>query len=179
MKKPSMIFSLTLILCFMVGCQDKAAMAELEEFKAQAEVEEQNKEIILNTYEAWNKVDIEALKEIYSPDFVWHFAGGEGTFSLEDLIEDLKGEITTYPDRTFKNIDLILKGDKVVSRYIFRGTNEGDREGFPATGKKVEMEGILITRIENGRIEETWEVADLLGLYEQLGMELKPREGEK
>jgi len=42
MKKLSMILPLALILCFMVGCQDKEAMAELEKFRAQAEAEEQN-----------------------------------------------------------------------------------------------------------------------------------------
>lgn len=41
----------TLILCFTVGCQDKEAMAELEAFKAQAEVEEQNKEIVKRYFE--------------------------------------------------------------------------------------------------------------------------------
>ena len=38
-----MILPLTLILCFMVGCQDKEALAELEAMKAQAEVDEQNR----------------------------------------------------------------------------------------------------------------------------------------
>jgi steroid delta-isomerase-like uncharacterized protein len=153
-------------------------MAELEAMKAQAEVEEENKEIIIDTIEAWNKVDIEALKEIYSPDYVWHFAGEE-TLSLEDLIEDLKWEITVYPDRTFSTEDVISKGDKVVSRYVYRGTHEGDREDFPATGKKVEMEGIIIDRFENGKIVESWDVADLLSIYKQLGMSLKPKEVEK
>jgi hypothetical protein len=39
MKKFYMILPLTLILCFMVCCQDKGAM------KAQKEVEEQNKAV--------------------------------------------------------------------------------------------------------------------------------------
>jgi len=46
MKKLCMVLPLALILCFMVGCQDKETMAELEAMKAQAEVEEQNKEIV-------------------------------------------------------------------------------------------------------------------------------------
>jgi len=46
MKKLCMILPLALILCFMVGCQDKEAMSELEAMKAQAEIEEQNKEVI-------------------------------------------------------------------------------------------------------------------------------------
>ena len=61
MKKLYMILPLVFLLCFMVGCQDKAAMAELEEFKVQAEVEEQNKELVNRYSEAWSKGDIEAV----------------------------------------------------------------------------------------------------------------------
>ena len=173
-----MILPLALVLCFMVGCKDKEAMAELEEFRAKAALEEQNKEIVLNAHKAWNKEDVEGLKTIYSPDYVWHFAG-EGILSLDDLIEDVKWEKATYPDKIVSTKDLISKGDKVVSRYIIKGTHEGEREGIPAKGKKIEMEGIIIDRIENGKIVETWEVADLLSLYKQLGMELKPKEERK
>ncbi len=48
MKKLLWILPLALILCFMVSCQNQAAMTELEEMKAQGEVEEQNKELIRN-----------------------------------------------------------------------------------------------------------------------------------
>ena len=51
MKNLYMILPLALILCFMVGCQDKEAIAELEAMKAQAEVEEQNKEIMTRWFE--------------------------------------------------------------------------------------------------------------------------------
>ncbi len=37
----------------------------------------------------------------------------------------------------------------------------------------------MISRIENGKIVEDKEDVDLLGLMMQLGMELKPKEGEK
>jgi hypothetical protein len=47
----------------MGGCQDKAAMAELEEFKAQAALEEQNKEIVKRAHELHSKGDFEARKE--------------------------------------------------------------------------------------------------------------------
>ena len=68
MKKLCMILPLALILCFMVGCQDKEAMAELEEFRAQAAVEEQNKAIIRNLYEQWNNRNVDALKEMHAPN---------------------------------------------------------------------------------------------------------------
>lgn len=40
MKKLLLILPLALILCLMVGCQDKEATAELEELRTQAEVED-------------------------------------------------------------------------------------------------------------------------------------------
>jgi steroid delta-isomerase-like uncharacterized protein len=178
MKKQFMILPFALILCFMVGCQDKEAMAELEEFKAQAALEEQNKALIKHYYDAWLEGDIETLKDILAPEYVWH-TGSEPDFSLEETIEDVKKQMMMYSNRTYSVEELIAKGDKVIVRYINRGAHTGDIEGFPATGNKFEASSIEIIRIEAGKIVESWEAYDELGHHEQLGMELKPKEGDK
>jgi hypothetical protein len=72
MKKLFMILPFALILCFMVGCQDKATMAELEEFRAQAEVEEQNKALVLKWYEELDKGNIETVIEMFAPNLLWY-----------------------------------------------------------------------------------------------------------
>ncbi len=112
MKKLYIILPLALILCFMVGCQDKEAMAELEEFKAQAALEEQNIALVNRYSEAWSKGDIEALKEILSPDYVRHISAGY--MSLEETIESFKQQMEMLPDRTIIAQDIIAKGDKVI-----------------------------------------------------------------
>jgi len=70
MKKLHLILPLALILCFMVSCQDKAAMAELEEFKAQAALEEENmadlKKLAENLQKAWDNQDLNALAQLYA-----------------------------------------------------------------------------------------------------------------
>jgi steroid delta-isomerase-like uncharacterized protein len=175
MKKLCMILPLTLIPCFMVGCQDKAAKAELEKFRAQIEVEEYNKTLVKQYYDAFSKGDIETLKEILSPDYVWH-SGFEPDFSLEETLEDIKKQMVKYSNRTYSVEDLIAEGNKVVVRYINRGVHTGDVEGFPATGNKFKASAIEIMRIEGGKIVESWEEYDDLGHYYQLGMELKPKE---
>jgi hypothetical protein len=91
MNKLYMALPLILILCFMVGCQDKEAMAELEAIKAQAEVEEQNKALVMRYYEAWIKGDIEVIKEIFSSDYVWHTPSGRD-LSLEQKIRNCKAQ---------------------------------------------------------------------------------------
>jgi predicted ester cyclase len=55
---------------------------------------------------------------------------------------------------------------------------EKELQGIPGTGNAFEGSGILITRIEDGKITADWEENDQLGMMWQLGMELKPREGK-
>ena len=175
MKKHFIVIHLALFLCFMVGCQDKEAMAELEAFKAQAEVEEQNKEIALEAFKASDAENVEVFKELWSPDFVHHNRRGESS-SLDQMIESYKKGLITFPDRTTSTEDIIAEGDKVIVRYVLRTIYMGDTEKFTARGNEIEMNGINIFRIENGRIVEDWHSPDRLSFYRQLGFELKQKE---
>ena len=51
-----------------------------------------------------------------------------------------------------------------------RGTDTGGFIGKPATGRRIEVTGVNIQRLANGRIVEHWSVPDLLELQRQLGM---------
>ena len=175
-----MVLPVALILCFMFGCQDKAAMAELEAMKTQAEVEEQNKALVKRMFEAWEKGDFEAYKEVVAPEFVWYNPSkSTKPMSREETIEFGKMMQNAFPDVTFSIEELIAVEDRVISRFIFRGSHEGEFQGIPATRNKIEISGILMTRIENGKIVEDREEFEALGFMQQLGMELRPKEGEK
>ncbi len=180
MKKLLIILPLAMIICFMVGCQDKEAMAELEEFKAQAEVDEQNKELVKRMYEAFEKGDFEAYKEVVAPEYLWYLPSrSTKPRSREETIEFGKMLSNAFPDFSYSIEELIAEDDIVISRCIFRGTHEGEFQGIPATGNKVEMSAFMMTRIENEKIVEDKEEYDGLGFMMQLGMELKPKEGKK
>ncbi len=177
MKKLLMIIPLVILLCFTFGCQNQEAMAELEKFKAQAEVEEQNKVLVKRMYEAFEKGDFEAYKEVVAPEYVWYLPSrSTKPISREETIEFGKMLRNGFPDFAYSVEDLIAEDDIVISRFIFRGTHEGEFQGIPATGNKVEMSGFMMTRIENGKLVEDKEEYDGLGFMIQLGMELKPKE---
>ncbi len=175
-----LVISLCFLLCFSISCQNQGAMKELEAMKAQAEVEEQNKELVKREWEAWNKGDFETFKELLAPDYACYFPSGSTTpMSQEENIEVRKMLQKAFPDISWSIEELIATEDKVIIRFIERGTHEGEFMGIPATGNKYETSGISIRRIENGKVVECWEQLDLLGLMQQLGMELKPKEAEK
>ena len=180
MKKFCMILPFALILCFMVGCQDKEAMAELEEFKAQAEIEEQNKALMRRSFEEWNKRNHEFFMEATTPDYVYYSpSGNPNPMSREDAVESVKMFWKGFPDISFSIEEIIAEGDRMTTRFFARGTHEGEFMGIPASGNKIELSGIIISRIENGKFVEEWEEMDIMGLMMQLGIELKPKEEEK
>ena len=177
MKKLCMILPLALILCFMVGCQDKEAMAELEEFKAQAAVEEQNKALVMRYTEELNKRNLEIFNELCAPDYRYHYPSQDpNPLSRDEMIDMMKYFYQAFPDLIWSIEDVIAEGDKVAYRFIGRGTHEGEFRGVPATGNKIEVSGVFFTRIKNGKIVEDREEYDLLGKMMKLGMELKPKE---
>jgi len=80
---------------------------------------------------------------------------------------------------SFSIEELYTAEDRVAYRYTMRGTHQGEFAGTPATGNKVEISGIGIWRIENGKVVDSREEPDVLGFMQQLGMELKPKEVKK
>jgi predicted ester cyclase len=171
MKKLYIILPLTLILCFMVSCQDKEAMAELEAMKAQAAIEEQNKALITRLFEELDKGNAEIINELFASDAVSYSPSGSTTpSSPKELVEMTKMFYDAFPDLAHSIEELIASGDKVIARIIATGTHDGNT---------IELSFIVIVHIENGKFVEQRQEIDMLGFMQQLGMELKPKEMEK
>ena len=75
--------------------------------------------------------------------------------------------------------EVISDGDKVAVKLTQNGTHKAEYMGIPATGVKATLPAMHLITIVDGKIKESFAVEDYLGLYMQLGMELKPKEAEK
>lgn len=180
MKEYLSVIPLALLLCFVVGCKNKAEKAELEKFRAQAKLEEQNKEIVKRFFEEFNKGNFEIFNELCAPDYKFYLpSNNPKPVPREEQIEQEKMNFRNFPDLNLRIDKLFADGDTVIICFIITGTHQGEWAGIPATGNKVEISAIEIYRIENGKIVETRQEANYLGLMEQLGMELKPKEVKK
>jgi steroid delta-isomerase-like uncharacterized protein len=116
---------------------------------------------------------------VVAPEYVWYFPSSSAKpWSREEATEVGK-MIHSVADVTFNIEEMFAAGNRVIVRYIMRGVHRGEWQGIPATGKKIEVSGIMIHRIENGKVVEDREEFDMLGLYQQLGMELKPKVTKK
>jgi predicted ester cyclase len=65
--------------------------------------------------------------------------------------------------------DQVADGDKVVTRFTSTGTHRGALMGLQPSNKRASWMGIVIDRIEEGKIVEEWVSWDLYGMMQQLG----------
>lgn len=132
-------------------------------------VEEQNKLIVERFYEeVFNQGREEVLDEIISPDYMdyGHNPPGQG---VEGAKQDYRDATAVFSDTHYTIDELIATEDKVIARWTGTYTHSGDFVGIPATGKKVSLTGISIYRLANGKLVETRNAVNWMGLLQQLG----------
>jgi steroid delta-isomerase-like uncharacterized protein len=120
--------------------------------------------------EVINQGNTDAIDELIDPGVVDHAAppgfptGREGAKQFAAMMR------SAFPDLHLTIEDMIAEGDKVVMRSTWSGTHEGEFMGIPATGRRVTVSAIDISRVADGRMVEHWEQSDALGLMQQLGV---------
>ncbi len=131
---------------------------------------EENKDLARRSWEIVSQRNPDLLEEVYAADIVWH-EPDQDVQGLEEAKQFFSKYLTAFPDFNATVEDAIAEGDKAVTRWTIRGTHQGEVEEFgPPTGRQVEIAGITIHRIEDGKIAEEWERYDNLSVMRQLGL---------
>jgi predicted ester cyclase len=120
---------------------------------------EENKALVRREQEElWSHTgNLDAAEELFVPEYA--------EAAKQEAADFRQG----FPDVVSTIEDLIAEGDKVVARWRARATHQGEYMGIPPTGNRVEFTGISVYRIEAGKIAESWNVEDVLGLMRQIG----------
>ncbi len=88
--------------------------------------------------------------------------------------EGLKGVLlkfrSAFPDIHWTVSEQICEGDKVVTRFTWTGTHRDTFLGIPASGRRVEVKGVVIDRLEAGKMADSRILMDTLGMMQQLGV---------
>ena len=128
-----------------------------------------NKALVRRFYEdVFNQRNLALVDQLCSATHVFHNPPTT-LHGREEFKQLLSVYITAFPDAHFTVEDEIAEGEKVTSRYTFRGTHQGVLMGIPPTGKQVSVTGIIINRIAGGQSVEGWLNFDALGLLQQIG----------
>jgi steroid delta-isomerase-like uncharacterized protein len=120
--------------------------------------------------EVCNGRKLSIADHLFGSDHVYHDPSnpsiGRGPRGMQELVSTYQ---TAFPDARWKIEAMLGEGDSVVTRWTGTGTHHGVLAGMAPTGKSVVVSGIWIHKFSGGKIVESWNVWDTLGMMQQLG----------
>jgi steroid delta-isomerase-like uncharacterized protein len=131
---------------------------------------EANKQLARRWFEeVWNQHKESAIDDLLTPDCRAHGLGGDAALIGPEGFKTFHRSFCgAFPDLHVTVHDTIAEGDRVAIRWTATMTHLGDGLGFPASGKKVSMDGSTIVAIKDGKIDEGWNHMDITGLFAKL-----------
>lgn len=132
---------------------------------------EQNKALVRRVIEEIvNQGNLELVNQLISPEYSYF----EPTVGSMRGREGYKGIVMTYrsafPDMKLIIDEQIAEGDVVVTRWRAEGTHRGELMGIAPTGKRVSVQGVVISQVKNGQLTDDFESYDVHGMLRQLGV---------
>jgi steroid delta-isomerase-like uncharacterized protein len=121
-------------------------------------------------YSLLNDGDIDGFGDMLGDDFVEHEETPGLAPTKDGVLEFFRIQRAAFPDMRLDPEDILVDGDKVVTRARMTGTHEGELMGMLPTGKSVDVQLIDIIRFGNDDLaHEHWGVFDLMTMMQQLG----------
>lgn len=119
--------------------------------------------------EAINQNKLELADSFFSPEAIEHEPVSNPSLPMNESFKAAFRMLRFgFPDLSFKVEEMLVEGDKVVVRFRMQGTHRGRFTHFAPTGKHIDIPGIDILRISQGRCVEHWGFMDSALLSQQL-----------
>jgi steroid delta-isomerase-like uncharacterized protein len=130
---------------------------------------DQNKQLIRQYFEAYDRQDTERIGQLVSNSNYFFHLPGMPSMDWNGTKQFYAAAWSAFPDLHHEILDIVAEGDKVAVRYNIIGTHKGELQGIPPTGKKVSFSAMDFITLMDGKVAEEWEIADTMGLMQQIG----------
>jgi steroid delta-isomerase-like uncharacterized protein len=120
----------------------------------------------------WNQGRREAITQLLAPDVTFH-DGGTDSRGIEPFLQFYDRIRSTLSQIHVEVEDTIVEGERVCVRWRSKAIHTGDGLGIPPSGAEIEVTGISVVHVVDGRFVEAWQNWDMLGLMEQIGGQAK------
>lgn len=120
--------------------------------------------------EVINQGQFNVIQEVV--DEQYSYQAGEillsGKAPLEHLLRAYR---TAFPDLQITVLEQLASGDQVATRGRLTGTQLGNFNELPASGKAIDVDVVIFSQINNGKIVKEFEIIDELTMLRQLGID--------
>ncbi len=110
----------------------------------------------------WNDLD-NLLDENFT------YTGDGFVFTKDEYIGFMQDMKAAFSNLQMQFPHILVDGDLASIRFISTAVNTGKFMGAPANKKNLEVHGIFIRKIKDGKVLQEWQTTDLLGVMRQIG----------
>ena len=136
---------------------------------------EKNIKMYSNTWdEIINTGNLDLINDTNFTDDVTLVTIPENIVGIEGFKDYYSNFVTGFSDVKFTIVDVFGQGDKLVKHWNFKGTNSGDFFGMPATGKTIDVDGVTLVKMKDGKIAQEQDFMDTMVFLQQLGIVSSP-----
>ena len=122
----------------------------------------------------YNAGDLDGVMDLYAEDSVQLMPDGifEGRSAIRDRLSQ---ELAAFSDLAHRYISYVEEDDAFADEFVFVGTHTGpvvlpDGTQVPPTGKRVEVRGMELVRVRDGKVVVDNLYYDNLAVAAQLGL---------
>jgi steroid delta-isomerase-like uncharacterized protein len=133
-----------------------------------------NRKLLDRYVERYNAGDLDGVMDLYAEDAVQIMP--DGTYEGWNTVrERLAQELDGFTDLNHTVRSFVEQGDLFADEWTFVGTHTGsfrlpDGTELPPTGKRVEIKGMAVVRVRDGKIVLNSLYYDTLAVAVQLGL---------
>lgn len=125
-------------------------------------------QLVTDLLEAWNAHDIERMAAFYAPDYEGiDIAQAQPQRGPEERCRVLASYVRAFPDLYFTG-EMIAQGNRVALIWTMRGTHRGTLMHIPPTGREVDVRGVSVLTVEDGKVVRGLNIWDMAGLLRAL-----------
>jgi len=122
------------------------------ESAALTDTEQRNLEAVTDVLAFWNTQNVAGVLAYYNDDITWRNVALEEIYEGKEQVEEFLVRLfTAFPDLRFSVTDKIVRGNTVAERWIMQGTHLGPFMGVPPTGRAVEIAGMSMVEMRDGK----------------------------
>ena len=125
---------------------------------------------VADLLETWNSHDIERIAAFYAPDYVGEDVGqAQQQHGPHERCRVLASYVQAFPDLHFSG-ESIIQDNRVALVWSMTGTHHGTLMRIPATGRRINVRGVSLLTIEDGKVTRGLNIWDTAGLLRALGL---------
>lgn len=117
-----------------------------------------------------NKGEIDLINATHFTEDITAVTSPENIVGIEGFKAYYQNYLAGFSEITFTINNIFSQGDDAAKHWRFTGKHTGNFFGIPATGRTVDIEGVTLAKMRDGRIAREQDFMDNAAFMQQLGL---------